>query len=169
MPAAVPSTGDADQEADTAIFLVLRRYFRPRIAEGEEQPSVLSLVSADQGSAATRRRLQEFRRHSPLFPPSRAAGRRYQGGVAAASPSQSKVEFIKFRVNRPTGLFGLASGSGSRGGYRWGCRGCSGDDGTVPAGAAGRRIDSLGSIPRRDRGFNPPKVNLLWVSELALL
>ncbi|VFQ68820.1 unnamed protein product [Cuscuta campestris] len=109
MPAAVPSTGDADQEADTAIFLVLRRYFRPRIAEGEEQPSVLSLVSADQGSAATRRRLQEFRRHSPLFPPSRAAGRRYQGGVAAASPSQSKVEFIKFR-GRNTDLDGQPGG-----------------------------------------------------------
>ncbi|VFQ69164.1 unnamed protein product [Cuscuta campestris] len=61
VPAAVPSTRDADQEADAAIFLVLRRYFRPRIAEGEEQPSVVSLVSADQGSAATRRRLQEFR------------------------------------------------------------------------------------------------------------
>ncbi|VFQ69949.1 unnamed protein product [Cuscuta campestris] len=79
-----------------AIFLVLRRYFRPRITEGEEQPSVLSLVSVDQGSVVTRRRLQEFRRHSPLLPPSRAAGRRYQGGVAAASPSQSKVEFVNF-------------------------------------------------------------------------
>ncbi|VFQ76655.1 unnamed protein product [Cuscuta campestris] len=88
-----------------AIFLVLRRYFRPRIAEGEEQPSVLSLVSADQGSAVTRRRLQEFRRHSPLLPPSGAAGRQYQEGVVAASPSQSKVEFVKFR-GRNTDLDG---------------------------------------------------------------
>ncbi|VFQ93925.1 unnamed protein product [Cuscuta campestris] len=60
-------------------------------------------------------------------------------------------------------------GFGQPGWLLAGCRVVPATMGTASAGAAGLRIDSLGSIPCRDRGFNPPKVNLLWVFELALL
>ncbi|VFQ93387.1 unnamed protein product, partial [Cuscuta campestris] len=47
-----------------------------------------------------------------------------------------------------TGLLGLALDLGSRGGYRRGAGVVPATMGTAPAGAAGPRVDSLGSISR---------------------
>ncbi|VFQ91171.1 unnamed protein product [Cuscuta campestris] len=102
---------------------------------------------------------QQQCRRAPPTPPSPNA---VAAVAALPSPSHGRFgcnrecsgELLSFDLvpnsrKYQTGLLGLALDLGSRGGYRRGAGVVPATMGTSPAGAAGPRVDSLGSISRR--------------------